>query len=61
MRPQQRRDLPEGGAGVEVDDLVVADAENIAGGVQEIGISPIVIPFLVAAAVCTITVRTSSA
>jgi len=30
-------------------------AENIAGGVQEIGISPIVIPFLVAAAVCTIT------
>lgn len=30
-------------------------AENVADGIQAIGISPIIIPFLVAAAVCTIT------
>lgn len=30
-------------------------AENIAGSIQGMGISPVVIPFLVAAAVCTIT------
>jgi len=30
-------------------------AESVAEGVQQIGISPIIIPFLVAAAVCTIT------
>lgn len=30
-------------------------AENVADGIQSVGISPIVIPFLVAAAVCTIT------
>jgi GntP family gluconate:H+ symporter len=30
-------------------------AENVASGIQSVGISPIIIPFLVAAAVCTIT------
>ena len=30
-------------------------AENVADGIQSVGISPIIIPFLVAAAVCTIT------